>query len=94
MECSAKAAITVVHQVTRWIARYPAGFDYRLRQPLRIGMGSDPRMYEFTSAIVNEKKHVQCLKPDSLKRVSYRIIGGIVTPTKFWHPTGIAVYRH
>lgn len=37
-----------------------------LGQPLRIGMSRDPRMYEFTSAVANDKKHVQCLKPNGL----------------------------
>ena len=29
-------------------------------------MCGDPRMYELTSAMVNDKKHVQCLKPNGL----------------------------
>ncbi len=31
-------------------------------------MRSDPRMYEFTSAVVDDKEHIQCSKPDSLNR--------------------------
>ncbi len=31
-------------------------------------MRSDPRMYEFTSAVVDDKEHSQCPKPDSLNR--------------------------
>jgi len=68
IECSAKAAITVVNQVTRWFPRYPAGFDHLLRQPLRIGMRSGPGMNEFTSSVMNDEEYIQCLKPDSLNR--------------------------
>ncbi len=31
-------------------------------------MPSDPRMYEFTSAVVDDKEHVQCSKPDRVNR--------------------------
>jgi len=57
-----------VYQVTRWLPRYPAGFDHLLRQPRRIGMSRDPRMYEFTTTVMNDEEYVQCLKPDGLSR--------------------------
>ncbi len=44
------------------------GFKHLLRQPLRIGMRSDSRMYELTSAVVDDKEHIQCSKPDGLNR--------------------------
>jgi len=50
----------------RWFPGRPAGFDHLLCQPRRIGVCSDPRMHEFTSAVMNDKKHVQCLKPNGL----------------------------
>ena len=31
-------------------------------------MRSDPRMYEFTSAVVDDKEHIQCSKPDRVNR--------------------------
>jgi hypothetical protein len=31
-------------------------------------MRSDPRMYEFTSAVVDDEEHVHCSKPDSVNR--------------------------
>ena len=31
-------------------------------------MRCNPRMYEFTSAVVDDEKHIQCLKPDSVNR--------------------------
>ncbi len=31
-------------------------------------MRRDPRMYEFTSTVVDDEKHIQCLKPDSVNR--------------------------
>ena len=31
-------------------------------------MRSDPRMYEFTSAVVDDNEHIQCSKPNSLNR--------------------------
>ena len=68
IERGAKAAITVVNQLTRWFPRYSEGFDHLLRQPRRIGMSRDPRMYEFTTTVVNDEEYVQCLKPDILNR--------------------------
>ena len=31
-------------------------------------MRCNPRMYEFTSAVVDDEEHIQCLKPDSVNR--------------------------
>ena len=47
----------VVNQVMRCFPQYTAGFDHLLRQPIRIGMRGDARMYELTSAVVNDKEN-------------------------------------
>ncbi len=51
-----------------WFRRNSTGFNYLLHEPLRLGMRSYLRMYELTSAVVDDKEYIQCSKPDSLNR--------------------------